>query len=81
MVIRGLRNCADLEQESAMARANALLLPGLETILLPAGDTTSGISSSLIRQVASLGGEVGHFVPACVARALQDLNNKQTTQR
>ena len=72
LVIRGVRNSMDWEIESAMARANALLLPGLETILLSASSATGDISSSLVRQIASLGGDVRHFVPACVAQALID---------
>lgn len=71
LLIRGVRNSTDLESESAMARANALLLPGLETVLLPAAAATAEISSSLIRQIASLHGEVHHFVPQGVARALK----------
>jgi pantetheine-phosphate adenylyltransferase len=72
LVIRGVRNSMDWEIESAMARANALLLPGLETILLSASGMTGDISSSLVRQIASFGGDVRHFVPACVAQALID---------
>ena len=72
LVIRGVRNSMDWEIESAMARANALMLPGLETILLSASSVTGDISSSLVRQIASFGGDVRHFVPACVAQALID---------
>lgn len=70
LLIRGLRNSQDLESESAMAQANALLLPGLETVFLAASSQHSSISSSLIRQIAALGGDVSHFVPACVRQAL-----------
>lgn len=76
VIIRGVRNTADLDSESAMARANAALLPGLETILLPADPKTMDISSSLIRQIAALNGDVSRFVPACVEKAL----NKQLEQ-
>jgi len=76
LLIRGLRNCQDLESESAMARANALLAPGLETIFLVAGSDTAGISSSLIRQIAALGGDTSHFVPANVERALKIVYSK-----
>lgn len=69
-IIKGIRNTADLDSESAMARANALLLPGLETIFLPAGGEPMDISSSLIRQIAALGGDVSHFVPPCVEKVL-----------
>lgn len=75
-VIKGIRNAADLESESAMARANALLLPGLETIFLPAGGETMDISSSLIRQIAAFGGDVSHFVPPCVEKVLKERLHK-----
>ena len=71
LIIRGVRNAADLDSESAMARANSLLLPGLETVLLPATGSFAGISSSLIRQIASLHGDISHFVPPCVELALK----------
>ncbi|MGI6724621.1 MAG: pantetheine-phosphate adenylyltransferase [Christensenellales bacterium] len=74
MIIRGVRNNSDFESETAMARANAALYPELETILLSADSASADISSTLIRQIASLGGEVRHFVPKCVALALEDLN-------
>ncbi len=72
LLVRGVRNTADLDNESAMARANALLLPGLETIFLPAGRETMDISSSLIRQIAAQNGDVSHFVPQNVVKALKE---------
>lgn len=75
LIIRGVRNGTDLDSEMAMAQANASMLPGLETILLSADRATAGISSSLIRQIAVLGGPVGHFVPACVEQALHQYRN------
>ncbi len=57
-----------------MARANAALCPEIETVLLSADSASADISSTLIRQIASLGGEVRCFVPDCVALALEDLN-------
>lgn len=71
LIVRGVRNAADLDSESAMARANALLLPGLETVLLPAAGAFAGISSSLIRQIASFHGDISHFVPPCVELAMK----------
>ncbi|NLX83603.1 MAG: pantetheine-phosphate adenylyltransferase [Clostridiales bacterium] len=72
LIIKGVRSAADLEHEAAMARANKLLLPGLETVLLPANSQTAEISSTLVRQIASLGGDISHFVPACVIQAIID---------
>lgn len=79
LVIRGVRNTADLDSESSMARANALLSPGLETIFLPASQKTMDISSSLIRQIAALKGDVTHFVPTCVKQALKERFDSTTT--
>lgn len=72
-VIKGVRSAADMENEKAQARANAALMPGLETLLLPSSPEYEHISSSLVREVAWLGGDVSRFVPAFVAERLQDL--------
>lgn len=77
LIIRGVRNTADLDSESVMAHANALLLPGLETIFLPAHGNHAAISSSLIRQIATLKGDTSHFVPPCVQVVLENIYNKQ----
>lgn len=63
VVIRGVRNGIDLENETAMAQANALMLPGLETLFLPALGFLDGVSSSLVRQIARFGGDLSLFVP------------------
>lgn len=72
VVVRGVRNPADLDSETAMAHANALLLPGLETIFLPASGKHANISSSLIKQIAALQGDTSHFVPKCVQVVLEN---------
>ncbi len=64
LVIRGVRGAADLQAESAMAHANGILMPGLETVLLPAGAQFEAVSSSLVRQIAQFGGDIRPFVPA-----------------
>jgi pantetheine-phosphate adenylyltransferase len=71
LIIRGVRTASDLESELTMAQANAQLLPGLETLLLPASPSVSSISSSLVRQIAVLGGDVTPFVPIGTAEALR----------
>jgi pantetheine-phosphate adenylyltransferase len=71
MSIRGLRAVADFEYEFQMALMNRHLAPTLETIfLVPSVDTTF-ISSSLVREVARLGGDVDALVPPNVAAALR----------
>jgi pantetheine-phosphate adenylyltransferase len=70
LVIRGLRAVSDFEYEFQMALMNRQLFNELETVFLtPAVDLTF-LSSSLVREVAGLGGDVGDFVHPAVARAL-----------
>jgi pantetheine-phosphate adenylyltransferase len=70
MVVRGLRAVSDFEYEFQMALMNRQLYPSLETVfLVPAVDLTY-LSSSLVREVARHGGDVGPFVHPAVAAAL-----------
>ena len=71
LIVRGVRNCADFDLECAMAGTNARLLPGLETVLLPAAGAMKDVSSSLVRQIAAFHGDVSAFVPPNVAEALR----------
>lgn len=69
VVIRGLRAISDFEYELQMAQMNQELWPGIETIFLAPEVDYSFLSSSLVREVASLGGDVSRFVsPAVLAR-------------
>jgi pantetheine-phosphate adenylyltransferase len=71
MVIRGLRAVSDFEYEFQMALMNRQLHPSLETVfLVPAVDLTY-LSSSLVREVARFGGDVGPLVHPAVAAALE----------
>ena len=63
-VIRGVRNAAEFEQETAAAALNRALCPGLETILIPAGDGLNQVSSSAVREIAAFGGDYSFLVPA-----------------
>jgi pantetheine-phosphate adenylyltransferase len=70
MVVRGLRAVSDFEYEFQMALMNRQLYPALETVfLVPALDLTY-LSSSLVREVARFGGDVGSLVHPAVATAL-----------
>lgn len=69
-LIRGLRAGADFDYEMQMAGLNRKLAPNLQTVFLPAEDENRSISSSMIRQIAAMGGDVSAFVPQNVARAL-----------
>jgi len=69
-LVRGLRSADDTSGELQMARANALLAPELETLLLPSSAACAHISSRLVREVQRGGGDVTLFVPPAVAAAL-----------
>lgn len=71
-VVRGLRNEADFVSELQMAQANALLYErGAETVFLMSDPGDSFISSSLVREIASLGGSVDGLVPPYVAERIR----------
>lgn len=76
-IIRGVRSTGDLENEMAMAWANAAMLPGLETMLLPASNGLGGVSSSLVRQIARFGGDISLFVPESAVATVQARFKKQ----
>ena len=71
LIVRGVRGGNDLENETAMAWANTAMLPGLETIFLPASNGLGGVSSSLVRQIARFGGDLSAFVPAGAAEMVR----------
>jgi pantetheine-phosphate adenylyltransferase len=63
VLIRGLRAISDFEAELAMAQTNKQLFPELETIFLMSKAEYSFISSSIVKEIARLGGDVSQFVP------------------
>jgi len=70
VLIRGLRAFSDFEYEFQMALTNRRLAPDIETLFLMPKEDHSFISSTNVKQVASLGGDVSEFVPAAVRKAL-----------
>ncbi|MEM7417975.1 MAG: pantetheine-phosphate adenylyltransferase [Gemmatimonadota bacterium] len=70
VVIRGLRAVSDFEYELQMAQMNQELMPELETLFLVPEVRNSFISSSLVREVAALGGDVSSFVSPSVLERL-----------
>ena len=70
-LIRGLRAFSDFEYEFQMALTNRKLAPDIETLFLMPNEDFSYVSSSMVREIAALGGGVGQFVPPAVAAALQ----------
>jgi len=70
VIIRGLRAVSDFEHEFQLAGMNRHMEPNVETMFLTPAEQFSYISSSLVREVAALGGDVSAFVAPCVAQAL-----------
>jgi len=70
-MVRGLRMSGDFEREFNMAMMNKKLYPELELVCLMASVEYQFVSSSLLKEAASLGGEIGNFVPKHVAAALR----------
>ena len=69
-VMRGLRAVSDFEDEFQLANMNRALSPEIESIFLTPAEKFSYISSSLVREISSLDGDVTKFVPTNVANAL-----------
>ncbi len=70
IVVRGLRAVSDFEFEFQLANMNRRLAPEVETIFMTPGEQYSFISSSLVREIARLGGDVSEFVHPEVQRLL-----------
>ncbi|MGH8896576.1 MAG: pantetheine-phosphate adenylyltransferase [Egibacteraceae bacterium] len=71
LIVKGLRAVSDFEYELQMAQMNAQI-GGVETLFLTSCPVYSFLSSSLVKEVARLGGDVSSFVPPVVARRLAD---------
>lgn len=72
VIVRGIRAVSDYEYELQMALMNRRLAPQIETVFLMAGEAYSFISSRLVKEVASLGGDVSGLVPPVVEARLKE---------
>lgn len=72
VVLRGLRAVSDFEYEFQLANMNRQLNRDFETVFLTPSEHLSFISSSLVREIAILGGDVKQFVPALVVSAFEE---------
>ena len=72
VLLRGLRAVSDFEYEFQMASMNRHLIPEVETLFLTPAEQYSFISSSLVREIARLGGDVSGFVTPAVEAALRE---------
>ena len=70
IMLRGLRTLSDMEYEFTMSLMNRTLDPQIETVFLMAKEQFSHVSSSLLRQIAALGGDLSKFLPESVRAAL-----------
>lgn len=71
-IVRGLRAVSDFEYEFQLANMNRRLAPDIETLFLTPAEHNSFISSSLVSEIAQLGGDISSFVPKVVANALNE---------
>lgn len=72
-IVKGLRAMSDFEYEFQMALTNRKIYPDAETVFLTTAAENMYLSSSLVKQVAQLGGDISDFVPACI---LPDITEK-----
>ena len=72
-IVKGLRAMSDFEYEFQMALTNRKIYPEAETVFLTTAAENMYLSSSLVKQVAQLGGDISDFVPACI---LPDITEK-----
>ena len=70
IMVRGLRDGTDLDYEMQLAGMNGALAEDIQTVFLPASPDTRPITATLVRQVATMGGDASLFVPEAVAKAL-----------
>ncbi len=75
-IVKGLRAMSDFEYEFQMALFNKKLNPELETVFLTTSAENMFLSSSGVKQVACFGGDISHFVPACI---LNDIEKRLCT--
>ncbi|MFI5014662.1 MAG: pantetheine-phosphate adenylyltransferase [Hyphomicrobiales bacterium] len=72
ILIRGLRDGTDLDYEMQMAGMNEAMAPDVLTVFLPSSPMVRPITATLVRQIASMGGDISGFVPPSVARKLRE---------
>ena len=75
VIVRGLRAVSDFEYEFQMAGMNRNLYPDVETVFLTPGEQYMFISATMVREIASLGGDVSKFVQPLVVQRLADKFN------
>lgn len=79
-IIKGLRAVSDFEYEFQMALANKILYDGAETVFLTTSSENMYLSSSVVKQIASFGGDISHFVPECILEDIKARLTKKPTE-
>lgn len=72
VILRGVRAVSDFDYEFQMASMNRTMCPELETLFLTPAEEYANISSSMVREIARLGGDISAFVPHCVVHCVQN---------
>ena len=72
IILRGLRTVADFEYEFQLVGMNRVLEPEIETVFLAPAEHLSYISSTLVREIASYGGDISKFVHPAVVKSMQE---------
>jgi pantetheine-phosphate adenylyltransferase len=80
-LVRGVRSGKDLEHELPMSVANEILSRGMTTILIPSTKESTFVSSTLVREIYGLGGDVSQFVPGVVAEFLNSKNKSKNKSK
>lgn len=78
VIIRGLRDATDFDYEMQMGQMNAAMMPKIETVFLGASPSTRMIASSLVKQIAKMGGDISSFVPPEVLQAINNAINTKS---
>ena len=77
-ILRGLRAVSDFDYEFQLAGMNRKLAPDIETLFLTPDEKYAYLSSTLVREIARLGGDMSHFVDEMVCTALDEVSADQT---
>jgi pantetheine-phosphate adenylyltransferase len=72
ILIRGIRSVSDFDYEINLANINKVLAPSIETVFLPTSPDLAVVSSSMVKEVAKLGGDIKKFTSPHVVKAIND---------
>ena len=79
IIIRGLRAVTDFEYELQIAQTNRIVNPNIDTLFLTTSLEYAYLSSTIVKEVASYGGDISHFVPEkLIGRIYEKYNNKES---